>query len=84
MKRNCKCVHASQFKILTPSTLVNTTNFPSMKLKRVYPFSKLIEIKLLCWKMWFVLFANPLLSINGTNAQFFTQPYWKSTLHSPF
>ena len=61
---------------------VNTTIFSSMKLKQVYLFSKLIKIKLLCGKMCFVHFANPLCSINGTNVKSFTQPYSKSRLHS--
>ena len=32
--------------------------------------------------MFFVLFANPLFSINGTNVKSFTQPYLKSEILS--
>ena len=32
--------------------------------------------------MFFVLFENPLCSINGTNVKSFTQPHSKSTLQS--
>ena len=32
--------------------------------------------------MFFVLFENPLCSINGTNVKSFAQPFSKSKLHS--